>query len=470
MPVDPALSRQDVEKHLQYGAVAFDNGQAGPGWMSISGGNPYRISGPSELSTSILLLSNLTYEQMRESGLLVNPWIKGTDFIKMPWKSLLDDIGLSDDPENLPTAVRTSASMFHRVMMIASEAGLNYRDASADSLPKDLEKIWPEPELPVGNWKSHQEATRHCLQERTLCTTAFVKNGVMVTLRLPRIQHARTILTSGIPVGPWMPFRKAAAPEGTDFLDWLLSTGKPFIARIELPTGLADEAAPIISFGAGSRDDGGNGLRRQWATDLEIREIMKYGRVMIKTAIVARDSVQLELPEFIGQMLKSGPALMSNSVGIFMENLWLSLVLRRRNPDAGPTTKQLDRFIISYRAAYLRSLDRMICMKYALKLSEKWTVKSYGVGSISVSVDESEINDLLIDAFALGLEPAVGMSVRHNASLPATAVWGGPPPFELAARLKANGKDAAFRKLDDIYFLAPSERQKTLVDIQRLAA
>jgi hypothetical protein len=470
------LRPEDRRRSFQFGYLMFDGQQPGPGWISLGGMPAKRIKSPAEISTGEILLSNLDYEQMYEAGLATNPFLRSSSYLRVRVDTIMNELGLGDEPDDIIETVPAISRVFHRIMNMVPMVGLENQDSAAATLDRELEVIWPSPELPINNAQGHEDVTRHCLQERVRCNTTSVKGGVLISLRIPRMQHARQMLTTPIPVGPWVVQRKPPAmakgahpAELPDMYKWLKSLGMPYFAKVDIPDGLGDQSS-VVAFSCGARDDSGKLLRRQWASDLEIEEMRKYGKVIIGPALVAKDAVPLEIPAFVSRLFKDGAAISSYSIGVLLENLWMSLVCRRTKPNAKKEAKGLDRFLISYRAAYLRSLDRTICMQKALKLFEKWPVFSYGGGEIKVSVDENDISELVADGFRLGLEPSVGQMMKYGVHLPNDVPWGGPKPFEITARMKAQGRYEYIRAVDEMYFTEGNDRERLIQKLERLAA
>lgn len=447
-------------KPSHYGICLFDGRVPGPGWMAIDGGPARRIEGPGDLNTGTLWWVNLTYDECRDTGLLLNPWIRHSGFLRASMDALVDDLGLVPAPPSQRS--QELSGYFERLMRMVARAGVVPRAAS---LTHDLAQVFPPAAFPSDDI---EQPCRHAYQDWTRTHVRPPGAGVTVALHFPRIPYAWRQLQIPVPDAAcgWTFVPPSSLPPGRDRLSWISRLQVPSLVKVRLNR-IQPEVSDIFAFGTGARDNDSSLLRRQWMSEPEAMALIALTdtgdtEIVIEGVWLAnRSCPQTPPPAF--DFLWNDPAFAASwSAGVLAENLWVAACAREKvAPRSGRTQR------VSFRAVWARAVDRVRLCQVALALRAKgWAVLNYGVGALRVSITPDAKNELLADALALGLVPPLSLTLGSIDQAPLE--WGGEDLAVTEALLRAHGNAAALRKLDTLHLLSPREQAEVLHSIEGL--
>jgi len=218
----------------------------------------------------------------------------------------------------------------------------------------------------------------------------FGQNSPSITLRRNRLQHARELLETPLPVDyDWELESPVSLRKHGD--NWLESVDTPFLVKCSV-TNVIPLFAEILSWNSGT---GTSKAPREWLTDLEWRVIRQYAEVAVSGALICkRPAERLSAYE---RLPNAHAAELSTTYGLVAEQIWTAFT----NP--APYRGGETRFTAA--AAWLRAADRMRMFEYAQRVhSRGLDVQSYGVGQVVVRYPPSgALNRTLAIAADCGL-------------------------------------------------------------------
>lgn len=381
---------------MKVGAILFDSannllnaGSAatlGSGWASISGHAPTRVQSVHDLSGDTLWLTNLTYTDLRRTGLHSHPNFRAESWLKSPVQQLIAELGIDCDRNPVDTAATVIATIAQRVADLSTKNyGITLRSQSlntdfaealeirsADSL-QDIQPI-------IETIASHPSVS-------VIRMNAGEGEAGSVILRRNRLEHAQSVLNILAPEeGVWQQ-EKTSARDGSDH--WLEDVTTPFLVQCAI-SNVSPAVAEILSWGSGSS------APRDWLTDIEWRVVRQYSDIRIGSVFI--HSHPGATPHQ-SHLLPRGPhAALSLTNGLVAEQIWSCLTLKR------PVGGQKSCF--SAVAAWIRSADRMGMFEYATELhSQGLDVMRYGNGNVVVAYKEGELSKVMDIATDIALMP-----------------------------------------------------------------
>lgn len=401
-----------------FGCVLFDMTDSGDGklipvpgkgWASIAGGTVQRINSVDDLDSSIKWLSNLDRATFWRTGCVRLKKLRESSFLKTDLGQIMREVGIV--PKRMTTAAACVAlsEIFSRTM---SWAMLHY---DVDEL---AEQEWIDEVrsrlFPLDNPISMEvdEALRRSYVDYIVCGSPRLDGGRLVTLRRPRVAHAKSVLGTAIPQGEWTFIQPDSMPDEHARLEWFWQMQKPVLAKVAIK-GFGERCPahvpPLLQLGE-ALGEGGRKKERNWMSLQEIKYFSRYAKVEIQAAFVADGWASFHGAK---KILELGDlSNFSISLGLLAESHWMSLAGRSRNP--ATRSKNL----VSPRASWFRATDRFLCFCSALPLAAAgFTVVSYGGGCVSVAVRPESMAELAEVAAACGLiVPAVlfGTAGRVN--------------------------------------------------------
>lgn len=395
--------------NIRFGCVMFDlqddgNGKSipmpGSGWASISGDVAFRIKSSGDLSSDVRWLTNLSQDVFWKSGLVRQSKLKPSNYLRTDLGQIMKELGLYQPKVQIVEICQIIASFFSKIMKMA----IKYYDIS-EFMQKDLateikHKLYPNDvsiSLPV------DEALSRSYQDLVLCEKPITKEKLnFVTLKRPRLFHAKSILDTAIPSysNNWNFFGDDLMPVTTnEKIDFLVNMNKPFIVKLEIKSFTNHETGMDLSGLLNLGDtigDGGKKKTRNWVCQPELLYLSKFADLEISAAFVANEYESLEkkaeLPDF-GELSNFSYAL-----GILSECLWVGLASRSINP------KTRNKSLVTPRACWLKSTDRFMTLTSAMLLvSSGFHVINYGYGGVTVAVEDYRIKDLIEISSVAGL-------------------------------------------------------------------
>lgn len=374
----PGKCRAEYEP-LVCGAILYDDPDVRTsGWISRNGGVPERFDERLVGHSDTLWLTNLPAFRIGQARL--SGRFRPENWLRAKAGSLLREWGLENNPDE---GVRLLSKVFGRVLAI-------------------VERTWPDLEIrnpgPMKAMEGLSELIADVLpavrktgdaRMRKVATAAYrtyqnVEQGPRgreetryTGFVIPRADHARKILATPVPYGPWEEFREGSPGFPADQKgrqEWLGSIGRPAVVRVVYRGSGGDPMNLIL-----------NGDNREWWTGEEVLAALSVpgSQIEIVEAHVAKGTEPSPV------VLLSGGRLggVSVSYGLFAENLWVAAA-GIGTPDSRPPW-----------TLFLRATDRMETSRVALELLGRGiTVFGMGYGvvhaSLPVDIDPADILDI----------------------------------------------------------------------------
>lgn len=403
--------------NTRFGCVMFDlqdNGSGenvpmpGSGWASIEGRTAYRVKSVNELNNDVKWLTNLTQNTLWKTGAVKHNKLKHSTYLRTDLGQIMKEIGTV--PPNTPIAevCEIVSGIFNKTMLFAVQLfGLD--SFTQKELHSELKSklLGEDRSISV----HVDEALSRTYQDLVICENFATNNNsdtVFVTLKRPRVVHAKEILAMPIPlsVGDW----DFISPDqllgnSADKIKYLNAIGKPFIAKCSISSyfyskDLNVDLSKLLTLGEAFAE-GGKTKERNWVCQPELNYLTTFSDIDVSAAFVAQGQQSLfenlTIP-FLGDLQD-----FSYSFSLLMENLWVSYASRSLNP----RTKV--KSLVSPRASWLKAADRFLTLKSAMLLSSfGHHVVSYGYGSVNLQVPHNKVKDLI------DLAPSAGLIVPIN--------------------------------------------------------
>ena len=392
-----------------FGCVFFDfvdqgDGKMGPlpgkGWASIGGEKAQRINSIDDLSSEIKWVTNLDRNTFWKSGCVRYSKLRESTYLKTDIGQIMREMGIV--PKNVTTA--GACEQVSEVLARTLAWGQSHYDVDQLSEQEWADEI--RPRLYLADVSTDMEvdmALQRSYVDYIICSSPKLDGGRMVTLRRPRLSHARTILNAAIPYGGWEFIAPTDMPEDQDRFNWLWAMQRPVLVKVAVK-GYVDRCpgyvVPLLQLGD-ALGEGGRKKERNWMTLQEVMYFSKYAKVEIQAAFVAEGWTSFGGNK---RLLEVGELSdFSMSLGLLAEAHWMALAGRSRNPITRSKT------MVSPRAAWFRTTDRFFCFSSALPLAAAgFNVISYGGGCVSVAARPENMAELAEVAAACGLNvPAV---------------------------------------------------------------
>lgn len=394
---------EDAEQR-GFGCVLFDlqedaDGKLRPalgaGWASANGEKALRITGAHDLDTDIRWWTNLDRNTFWKSGCVRMKKLRESSFFKTDLGQLMREVGLT--PKKLGSAVVCEAlsEIFARSMRLAV-SHYDFSELREQELVDELRVLLAPADASVS--METDEALSRAFLDYMACPFTKRDGARIVTLKRPRLTHAREVLESAVPEGAWDFYGPNDLPEEHARLDMLQGLKRPALVKVAL-RGFVEKCPtyvpPLLQLGeaVGAK---GHKKERNWMTLQEVRYFSRFARVEIQAAFVAERWQELRMGK---ALLELGPLSdWSISLGLLAEAHWSSLASRSRHP----VTKS--KSMVSPRACWLRSADRFFCFAAALPLAAAgFSISGYGLGAVSVSVLPEDLGKLTEVAPGCGL-------------------------------------------------------------------
>jgi hypothetical protein len=453
---------------LQYsfGVIIFDDPKAPKGgWASISGDQAVRIDSTASLSTDVVWLCNLKYEEFyRISDLSANPWMRYDGYLPIKINDMLSEWGNDPEQTERDEMAMFVSELWSRIMQITmrlikkNSPHLDDEEVfTGRSLQDDLRALLPPAEYP-----KDEAGGILRLGIGYVNFTKIVgrppKGAKIVVLKKPRLDHAINMLTTPIPVGPFDLHQGRDLPSLND----LVNSKKPVLANIVIRRFADTHVHEIYAFG--SQMGSGKRIPRTWVPQPELAVLSAVSTVEVQNAFIGKSYSDMAsgILDFIRSFLESGDSSISWSCGIIAEALWRasSLGLEKRDSMV-PTHEQPQ---TSWRGAWVNTADKVATFLMAMKMTRAgYFVGSYGYGTLYCWVPPERKNDIVMDAWKNGLLPsmrdiATPVSREKLASIP----WGGEPRSRLAAEFIMTKKQEIRWEMDKIPLVSNEEKKRIL--------
>lgn len=392
-----------------FGCVLFDltdvgDGRMAPmpgkGWASVGGGKASRINGVDDLARDVKWLTNLNRATFWKTGCVKSKKLRESSYLKTDLGQLMREAGIVPKKVNTMEICEQVSEVFSRAL----SWGVAHYDVAEVGEQEWCEEVRPLlAPLDASVSMEVDEALRRCYVDYVNCSSPRVEGGRLVTLRRPRLAHAKAILNTAIPEGPWNFIAPDDLPDEHARFDWLWQMQRPVVAKIAIK-GFGERCPPhvppLLQLGE-AIGEGGRKKERNWLTLQEIRYFSRYVKVEIQAAFVAEGWATFQGEKKLLEMGELSD--FSLSMGLLAEAHWMALAGRSRNPATRSKT------LVSPRAAWFGATDRFLCFCSALPLAAAgFTIVSYGGGCVSVAVRPESFPELAERVAACGLcAPAV---------------------------------------------------------------
>lgn len=367
--------------------------QPGKGWASANGKEAVRIHSPDDLASDIRWLTNLDRHTFYRSGAVRMKKLRESSYLKTDLGQIMRETGLAPQKLTSAKACEGLSEVFSRLMKIA-QAHYDIPSIREDELASELRPLLLPADAPVS--LEVDEALSRAFVETVACPSAKVEGGRRLSLRRPRLEHARQVLDTAIPEGPWEFVGLDALPEEGARLEWIAGLNRPALMKVAIK-GFIERCPPWAPALLQLGESGGARKReRSWMTMQEAKYFARYAKLDIQAVFLAQGWSELGASKGLCEMGELSD--LSISLGLIAEAHWLSLAA----PSRHPVTKQ--KTLVSPRACWLRATDRFLCFASALPLaSAGFSVSSYGGGEVAVTARPERMRDLAQIAPACGL-------------------------------------------------------------------
>lgn len=364
------------------------------GWASIDGLPSRRIVSISELESDVKWWTNFDFTDFNAHSLGRHPNIYFSGFLRTELKSIAQEIGCGVELQAADRAAQMMSTLFGRVMRLAVKT-LNVKIDSGGMGVKTLTDYIAA--RTVSKNKLPEEigtALQHSYQAWSAVNDRLPKDWKSTTLRKPRYAHALDILSTPVPSEHrWKYVNSARLPQDQqERSDWCLANELPVLANVIVKP-RRGEFSNIISYNSGST------VSRTWVSQPELLFLTQFCDIEIMGAFVCEAGFehQKELDSFpsLGDF-----SLSSYSLGLVVENLWVSM--------ASPRVLSTGQKYFIPRAVWYRAMDRIAMFMYASRLqSQGFQISGYGNGSLIVCYPSGATEDLIESAGELDLDVPV---------------------------------------------------------------
>ena len=387
---------------MKVGVCLFDEPKiAKSAWISIAGSKAARINGISELRSDVFWVTNLRFFEHRSLNLNHAPNIADEQFFRTKISSLIKEVSATEDPE-------VQCAILSKILNRTSELGSYFLNADIDGSSYRYSGILQNHALTPsmrkqpegGNELEIKEAILQSTQEnQAMSSKQFAKGSKIEPFVFPRASYAKWLLSQDYPVGnEWTKitireksiygYEDGSSIRNTShFINRLEEIDKDYAAFFRISVlSTKPNYATFAKFGSGCD------IMRRWATLPELVDILRYSKVEILSGFRIKKQ-KIEIDERIFE----DDYEYSISKGLFLENLWCSI--------ASPVYSRINENVSAI-GAYMRAYDRIACGRAAASFSNHgFTVGSYGMGRVQVSLRNGEINAAKEVAIANSLMP-----------------------------------------------------------------
>jgi hypothetical protein len=408
------MTRDSVNR--QFGLVMFDDDrEPSSGWAAVNGGQARRIAGPHELATDVIWWSNVSYEYFfKKTEIGRVSWLRHDKYLVITPKDVLVEWGYDPKIVGADFVCSFCSSMFHRVMTMAfrllSDVDPKLRMDTAfvgKTLRDDVRRLVPELDYPKGE-AAQVMKTGSAWQEFTRTQIRGGKGARLVKLIRPRLAYAIEMLKTPVPKAPfeWLS-RLDLRSKNSDRTKWVMLTDQPCMAEVAITT-IDPDIAPLYAFGSAIDQD--KKTARNWVAHPELIVLGGFAEIDVKSAWVGSEYYELAplLPECVKDFLDDKFCDLSWSAGIVAETIWRAAGLPQEK-GKGFAAPGEDKAHASWQGAWLKSADKTAMFLLSKRLTDLgYTVVSYGIGWVMVSVQNEAVADLVKDSLTIGLLPSQG--------------------------------------------------------------
>jgi hypothetical protein len=399
-------------------------------------------------------ITNLDYTLSRDSGLSVHSRFRRIDFLRRTVPVIAESFGVGTgarlianpsarsflnslrkralqlsaglDPGGIAiTQAAIVARVFDRVMHLA-QFTLDIEAVPQNRLSWGIRQVIAPPDAAAPEWVT-------AAIEDSITYTTFCERPATDTLvdfywfRLPPVQLAQRSLLGPFPTGDWT---RIKSPDES-MLAGVIDTRGPFLARITV-LHTAEQVNRLINYGSGATQK----QMRQWVSGIELVCLLAIAEVKVHEILIPSD-VEPPLPMLLWLQREERRLWLSQSAGVFVENLWAGLAAR------------CDRTRPNPRSPFVYGAVKAECLNAALSLQRLGAdVDRYGMGAVVIRMPSCRQEVLLekIAKFATEaqlLPPPMGIPLDR-----ALALFGDETPLGLMQSLSFAGDPLRFFEID----------------------
>ena len=456
----------------RFGYVFFDNEmEPEDGYACISGSSPKRISGVNELPSDVIWWSNMNFDNFfKKTDAWRFPWLRHDKYLVVSPRDVLKEWGLNPvDPDPMQST-HILAEVFNRIMLMAFRL---IRDVNPKArmeevftgkfLREDVRCILPEAEYPRDEAASIIKSG-NAWQEFTQTGVSPVRGGRWVMLRRPRLSYAQEMFHTPVPKGPFEHFgRRDLRSLLKDGNGWVLNNDNPCIAEIALNR-IQGDIAPIYGFGNATDKD--NRIARSWVSHPELIVMSEFSEINIKSVFMGDhyDLIGPHLPQPVKDFLSSKFSEISWSAGVVAETLWRACTLgedKTKSKMAGT-----DRAHASWQGVWVKGADKTQMFLSAMSLTDKgYSVISYGLGWVRVTIHEDQIPDLIRHGLQLGLLPQLSDLPKGMFRADQKVPWVGDVSSMALAQFTLTSNRDLLWGIDGIPLMSRKDRKKSFQEL-----
>lgn len=436
------------------------------GWLARAGQDAVRFASPSEIPPDVICWSNLDWDHFhRGSALGRLGHLRHASYLPIRPQDAMLELGLDPGLLGPDETTRVCALLFGRVMSSASRLlslgvpGLpEERQFVRGTLKDDFLALFPNLEFPKGD-ECHALLEGQSYHSVSSTLAPYRKEAVRVVVRRPRLRHARDILASPSPVGPYRFVMGADLGSVHDVVE----SARPALCRIRLT-----EADDLVAdaYGFANTLNRTKRAARSWACHPELDALRRMARIEMEGGWLGEAYRPLGsmLPEAVDPLLGGRFSRISWSLGLCAEAMWRAALAgpERKRPAKGALASKSPQGDISWQGLWARAADKLLLFPLIRSLMEKgYDVSSYGFGWIFCSVDESRLADFIVDAAALGLLPRIADVPTPLLDVP----WGGAKLDLPLAKLTFAKDTDRLLALDSVADVEPERRGDVVASV-----
>ncbi len=236
-PKLPSKPKTSNRARLTFGVILFDNPEnPTSGYACEQGEEPQRIASPLALGNSCLWLTNASFNAWF-STLKRHPLLRHKSYLRLSLDQIGEEWGLpvKDMPKECAPLL---AEIFSNTMKISQNLYPQLKhdeNLKQPTLAGCMAQLASSPVYPSGIYGAQcNDAMTNATQVWSHIDTPD-QYLTRIALVRPRIASAASYLDQPVPQGNWThyPVDKMGKADGSH-AKWLLQTGKPFIAQVEL--------------------------------------------------------------------------------------------------------------------------------------------------------------------------------------------------------------------------------------------
>lgn len=372
------------------GIAYFDNPSiVSGGWFSIDGSRAARFSNIAELDPVVLWITNASYQDYSANELRNVVHLRNSGFFRQSLPSLVKELDISsgtDDEKDISDVISALSVVASRVIDLTeiSFPGIRFGNTLYDSIYEMFG--FSEARDPSAQF---QLQIQSAFQENSIVTgQPWPMGSEKVTLVPNRVSYAETLLSYPVP-NPAGGLREFNTPMSVEeFLD----LDHPALAQVDVDLTCAEDPE-LLAYGV---QISGTAIQREWIAQPEANFLYANGaRITIHRTIRAQSSAMLPpLPE---KLTDNAFVRCSYSGGIVAEAIVFALMSKRYGAIAATKSRGAKtRYFFPVRAAYLRSVDRMLSFAVAKRLSDTGLrVKRYSYGSVEINATREEVPEVM---------------------------------------------------------------------------